>query len=39
VRLTAEHIAMLRGISLETLATATTDNFFHIFKKLKRDEI
>ena len=31
VRHVAETIASLRGISLETVATATTDNFFRLF--------
>lgn len=32
VRHVAEAIAILRGLSLETLTEATTDNFFHLFK-------
>jgi len=31
VRHTAEYIAQLKGISLETLAEATTDNFYRLF--------
>jgi len=33
VRHTAEHVAALRGISLEELAEATTNNFYTLFKK------
>lgn len=36
VRYVAEEIARLRDISLETLATATTDNFFRLFNKAVR---
>jgi TatD DNase family protein len=36
VRYVAESIAALRGISLEELAQATTDNFFELFKKASR---
>lgn len=36
VRHTAEFIAQLRGISLETLAEATTDNFFRLFSSAVR---
>jgi len=36
VRHTAEYIAQLRGISLETLAEATTDNFFRLFSTAVR---
>ena len=32
VRHTAEYVAELRGISLEELAEATTDNFFRLFQ-------
>jgi len=35
---TAAFIADLRGIELDELATATTDNFFGLFKKAKRPE-
>lgn len=31
VRHTAEHVATLRGITLEELASATTENFFRLF--------
>ena len=31
VRHTAEFVAALRGISIEELATATTDNFYRLF--------
>jgi TatD DNase family protein len=31
VRHTAEFVAKLRGISLDALAEATTDNFFRLF--------
>jgi TatD DNase family protein len=31
VRHTAEYVAQLRGITLEELAQATTDNFFRLF--------
>lgn len=36
VRHTAEKLAELKGISLETLAQMTTDNFFKLFTKAKR---
>lgn len=36
VRHTAEHVANLRGISLEELAAATTDNFFKLFSGVSR---
>ena len=32
VRYVAEHIAELRGESLETIAQVTTDNFFKLFQ-------
>lgn len=32
VRYTAEYIAALRNLPLETFAAKTTDNFFHLFK-------
>ncbi len=32
----AEAVARLRGISIEELATATTNNFFHLFNKIER---
>jgi TatD DNase family protein len=32
VKHVAEEVARLRGISLEELATATTENFFRLFK-------
>jgi TatD DNase family protein len=31
----AEEIAALRGISMEEVATATTANFFNLFKAAK----
>ena len=34
--LTAEMLADLKGVSFDTLAQATTDNFFRLFKKAKR---
>lgn len=36
VRHVAEHIAALRGESLETIARATTDNYFRLFAKAAR---
>ncbi len=36
VKHVAEEVANLRGISFETLSTATTDNFFRLFKHAKR---
>lgn len=39
VRYTAEFIANLRGISLETLADATTHNFFNLFKGAVRPHV
>ncbi|MBK1678998.1 TatD family hydrolase [Rhodocyclus tenuis] len=36
VRHVAEEIARLRDVSLDELATATTDNFFRLFKAAKR---
>lgn len=35
VRYTAEYLSSLRGISLETLAMNTTNNFFSLFSKAK----
>jgi TatD DNase family protein len=37
VRHVAELIAELRGVSLETIAQATTDNFFRLFAKAQRN--
>lgn len=37
VKYTAQYIADLKGISLEALAVATTNNFFDLFKKAKRN--
>ena len=34
--LTAEMLAELKGVSFDTLAAATTDNFFRLFAKAKR---
>jgi TatD DNase family protein len=34
--LTAEMLAELKGVSFDTLAAATTDNFFRLFTKAKR---
>lgn len=36
VKHVAEEVANLRGITFEALATATTDNFFRLFKHAKR---
>ncbi|PKO47040.1 MAG: DNAase [Betaproteobacteria bacterium HGW-Betaproteobacteria-22] len=36
VKYVAEEIASLRGISYEEVSTATTDNFFRLFKHAKR---
>jgi TatD DNase family protein len=36
VRYVAEEIARLRGISVESLAEATTDNFFRLFRHAQR---
>jgi TatD DNase family protein len=36
VRYVAEFIANLRGISVEALAEATTENFFRLFKGAAR---
>ncbi|MOA23133.1 putative deoxyribonuclease YcfH [compost metagenome] len=36
VKHVAAHIAELRGLSFETVATATTDNFFRLFAKAQR---
>ncbi len=33
---TAETVAKVKGVSLEALATATTDNFFNLFNKARR---
>jgi len=35
VKHVAEHIAELRGISIEEVAEATTANFFNLFKNVK----
>ena len=35
VKHVAEHIAELRGISVETVAAATTANFFRLFSHAK----
>jgi len=36
VRHVAEHVAELRGMALEDLAAASTDNFFTLFAKASR---
>jgi TatD DNase family protein len=36
VRAVAEFVAQLRGMSLESLAAQTTDNFFNLFSKARR---
>ena len=36
VKHTAQYVADLKGISLESLAVATTNNFFTLFKKAKK---
>ena len=36
VRHVAEEVARLRGLTLESVAEATTDNFFTLFKTAKR---
>ena len=36
VRYTAEHVAELRDMELQTLAAATTDNFFNLFQAARR---
>jgi TatD DNase family protein len=36
VKHTAEMLAELRGVSFDTLANATTENFFRLFRKAKR---
>jgi TatD DNase family protein len=36
VRHTAEHVAELRGVELDTLAEATTSNFFELFSSARR---
>ena len=36
VRHTAEHVADLRGVELDTLAEATTSNFFKLFPAAQR---
>ena len=33
---TAQKLAELRGVSLEEISDATTDNFFRLFSKAKR---
>lgn len=38
VRYVAEEIARLRGLSLEAVATATSDNFFRLFAAARRPE-
>ncbi len=38
-RYTAEYLAALRGISLETLAAQTTENFFTLFKGAQRPHV
>lgn len=37
VKYVAEEIAKLRGITLEEVSTATTENFFRLFKHAKQD--
>ena len=37
VRHTAEHVAELRGVKLDTLAEATTRNFFRLFPATRQD--
>jgi len=37
VKHVAEHIAELRGISVEEVAAATTENFFRLFRDAKVD--
>lgn len=37
VRHTAEHLASVRGIALEQLGRETTDNFYRLFSKARRD--
>lgn len=39
VRYTAEYIANLRGISIESLAEQTTTNFFNLFKGAQRPHV
>ena len=39
VSCTAERIAGLRGISIETFAELTSDNFFQLFKQAPRDPV
>lgn len=39
VRYTAEYLAAMRGITLETLATQTTDNFFNLFNGAVRPHV
>ncbi|WP_036303205.1 TatD family hydrolase [Methylotenera sp. L2L1] len=39
VKHVAEEVANLRGISFDTLATATTENFFRLFKHAKRSVV
>ena len=38
VRFVAEHIAELRGESVQTIAQATTDNFYRLFSAAKRTD-
>jgi len=38
VRHVAEHIAQLRGITLEEVAAATSDNFYRLFSKIQRPQ-
>lgn len=38
VKHTAQYISDLKGIGVETLANATSNNFFKLFKKAKRQE-
>jgi TatD DNase family protein len=37
VRYVAEQVAALRGVPLEALAAATTENFFRLFKEARRE--
>ena len=37
VRHTAEHLASVRGISLEQLGRETSDNFYRLFSRARRD--
>jgi TatD DNase family protein len=36
---TAARLAEVRGLSLDALATLTTDNFFRLFKKVPRSAL